>query len=229
MRADLRAALAGAGLRARRGPHRALPAVEHRLDHRTRPPQARRARDRATRRTSGRGPGPIPLTLDRAGDRRPLPALRLARHRGALPLRPDGLHGAAPVPGLPGAVRAHEGAVAVIGGDRGARPRPLRLPHPAGRRRRAALRRRRRRHVRRSRRTCRRPSRSGPASTSRCACTPTRGRSGARTRSAPRPVPCPGSGSAASTRACSPSGWSTGCSPATRSRSRRRRGRSPRT
>src|SRR3546814_3897144 len=60
-------------------------------------------------------------TLFRSGDRRTgpvdahaavrrgaLPELRVACHRGAVPVRAHGVHGAAPLPVLPGALRSEE-------------------------------------------------------------------------------------------------------------------------
>ena len=110
MRDDLRAALTAAGFRRGRGAHRALarrgaptgsPTAGRRklAEHGIAPPD----------HVGPRAAGPIPLTLDRAARGGALPALRLAGHRGVLPVRPDGLHGAAPLHRLPGAVRAHEG------------------------------------------------------------------------------------------------------------------------
>ena len=112
-----------------------------------------------------RATGPVPLTLGAAVRVGPVPALRRAGDRGALPLRPHGLHGAAPLPGCRRAVRAHEGDLMAGARDRRGRAAHHGLPPAARRRRRAALRRRRRRDLRRARRAARRPTPSGPAST----------------------------------------------------------------
>jgi len=67
---------------------------------------ARRGRDRTPRLRSARAG---PAAADRPRVR--VPAVRGAGARGALPLRPHGLHRAAPLPGLPRALRAHEGTL----------------------------------------------------------------------------------------------------------------------
>ena len=108
---DLRAPrCTAAGFAERRRAHRALARLEHRLDHRRRPPQARRrpASPRPARRAR-RAPGPVPLTLG-AGPAGRRPARTAARRT------PSGPRRSAPPPArrctaaeLPRAVRAREG------------------------------------------------------------------------------------------------------------------------
>ncbi len=137
---------------------------------------AGRPRHLAARPGHPRGrPGRADPDADPARDR--LPALRLGRRRADLGVRRDRLQGALPLRRLPRAVRAREGDLSVAA--------PA-LPHPHGRRRRAAHRRRRRGHLRRARRARRRlrlrgrPVPRPPPRTSTAAST------GASTRSAPR-------------------------------------------
>ena len=205
------------------------PAVEHRLDLRRGPPQARRARRSPRRRTSGRaGPGPIPLTLTAPATVGPLPAVRLARHRGALPVRPDGLHRPASLHRLPRAVRAREGALMARAADRGAPSPRRRLPHACGSPTSSGSATTPSPSPSTCPRTCRTTSRSGPGQylTLRLH---TDGREERRSYSICAPAGAlPRVGVRRVDTGCSPSGWSTGSPPATRSRSRRRRARSPR-
>ena len=192
--------------------------------------QARRGTASPRPAAAPRGTGPDPADPDRARGRRALPALRLAGHRGALPVRPHRLHGAAPLPAVPGAVRAHEGDLRCQpDAHRGARQRARRLPPAAGGRRRAALRRRRRRHLRRARRAARGlrvPARPVPDAA------PARRRAGGAPvlldlragRGAAADRGAPGGHRAVLRVAGRPA-----ASPATRSRWRRRPARSPRT
>ena len=56
-----------------------------------------------------RATGPIPLTLTAPSAVVRCPRCGSPATERVLPVRPDGLHGAAPLRRLPGAVRAHEG------------------------------------------------------------------------------------------------------------------------
>ena len=188
-----------------------------------RPPQARRrtASPRPDRAAPRRRSGPAHPRPRPRGRR--LPAVRVGRHRGALPVRRDRLQRPAPLPRLRRAVRAHEGDLMRLAGRRP----PFHAA--ARRRRRAAPRRRGRGHLRRPRARCARrfAFRPGPVPDPAAAST-TAARSGGRTRSA-RPAGAPPRVGVrrVDPAASSPTGWSTGVRPATRSRSPRRRGRSP--
>ncbi len=164
---------------------------------------------------------------DPARDGRALPALWRRWHRGALPFRSDRMHRPAPLPVVPGALRARQGD---LSGEHGRRHAGgAGLPRAARGRRRPALRRRRRRHLRRARRTARRvrlPTGSVPDAP------PVR----RRRRGAPllldlRPVRRrPAGGRAAGRlRGVLRVAGATGSSRATRSRSARPPARSPRT
>ena len=142
----------GRGLPPRRGRVRAGPGLDHRLDHRRGPRQARRVRHRAAR-----GPGPSDGRRS-ARARRALPAVRLARHPRVQPLRLDRLQVAL---GLPRAAASPS----TTSRRSDARCPPGRVPPPAGRGRRRAHRRRGRRHLRRARRAARTTSAFVPAST----------------------------------------------------------------
>ena len=83
------------------------PPWTQRLDHRSRPPQAHRARHRPARRRT-RTARPV-LSAPAHPAHGALPPLRLAGHRGDLPLRRHVLQGPVALPRLPRAVRVRQG------------------------------------------------------------------------------------------------------------------------
>ena len=214
MRDDLRPADRG-GFRRRRGAHR-------RSRRRGRPTgslrrgraQARRARASPRPARPAAAAGPIAAhpgadrraaACPRCGSPPPREISRFGLHR---------LHGAAPLPRLPRAVRARQGDLMSRRGP-GRTPPSTRCAVARGR---AAVRRRRRRHLRRARRAARGvrlPAGPVPHPAPRH---DGRGASAAPTRSAPRRR-APRIGVRGSRTACSPRGWCDRCGRATRSRS----------